>query len=224
MLKGNIYEYMKKYLDAYLYDFDENKLGMSFLSGQLKLSDLHIRQDMANRLIDSFGIPLSLKVGLIKNVNINFSVLSFWSSPLELTIDDVYLVMGPSTYFRSHNESYIEEAPEDLLNASYDSTNAFNVFEHEMKIKANTAGESAADGGQAGLDEENKMLENLKYLAQADFLRDRLVEDEKQVQNVRLIFKNLKLTISWLHIRYEDDYYQADLGKKFAFGLTVQSL
>ena len=94
---------------------------------------------MANRLIDSFGIPLSLKVGLIKNVNINFSVLSFWSSPLDLQIDDVYLVMGPSTYFRSHNESYIEESPEDLLNASYDSTNAFNVFEHEMKIKASTA-------------------------------------------------------------------------------------
>ena len=151
---------------------------------------------MANRLIDSFGIPLSLKVGLIKNVNINFSVLSFWSSPLELLIDDVYLVLGPSTYFRSHTESYIEEAPDDLLNASYDSTNAFNVFEHEMKIKANNAGEQLGDGGQAGLDEEQKTLENLKYLAQADFLKDRLVEDEKQVQNVRLIFKNLKLTIS----------------------------
>ena len=103
---------------------------------------------MANRLIDSFGIPISMKVGLIKNVNINFSVLSFWSSPLELIIDDVYLVMGPSTYFRSHTESYIEEAPEDLLNASYDSTNAFNVFEHEMKIKANSADASAGQMGQ----------------------------------------------------------------------------
>ena len=141
MLKGKIYEYMKKYLDAYLYDFDETKLGMSFLSGSLQLSDLHIRQDMANRLIDSFGIPLSLKVGLVKNVNVAFSVLSFWSSPLELAIDDVYLLVGPSAYFRSNDESYIEESAEDLLNASYDSTNAFNVFDHEMKIKANNGGE-----------------------------------------------------------------------------------
>ena len=100
---------------------------------------------MANRLIDSFGIPLSLKVGLIKNVHINFSLLSFWTSPLELVIDDVYLVIGPSTYFRSNNESYIEEAPDDLLNASYDSTNAFNVFEHEMKIKATGVGEMLSD-------------------------------------------------------------------------------
>ena len=140
MLKGKIYEYMKKYLDAYLYDFDETKLSMSFLNGSIKLADVHLRQDMANKLIDSFGIPISLKVGLIRNVNITFSVLSFWTSPLELVIDDVYLVLGPSTYFRSNEDSYIEETGPDLLNASYDSTNAFNIFDHEMKIKANSGG------------------------------------------------------------------------------------
>ena len=60
-------------------------------------------------------------------------------------IDDVYLVMGSSTYFRSNYENYIEESEEDLLNSSYDSTNAFNVFDHEMKIKANT-GDAVGDG------------------------------------------------------------------------------
>ena len=135
MIKGKIYEYMKKYLDAYLYDFDESKLNMSFLSGGLSLSDLHIKQEMANRLIDSFGIPISLKVGLIKNVNITFSLLNFWSNPLELVVEDIYLVISPSTYFRSNSDSYIEENKMDLLNSSYDSTNAFNVFDHEMKIK-----------------------------------------------------------------------------------------
>jgi hypothetical protein len=92
---------------------------------------------MANRLIDSFGIPVALKAGLIKKMNVKFSVLSFWTSPLELVIDDVFLVLGPSTFFRSNVESYIEETNDDLLNLSYDSTNAFNVFDHEMKIKAN---------------------------------------------------------------------------------------
>ena len=90
-----------------------------------------------NKLIDSFGIPLQLKAGFIEKVRVSFSVLSFWSSPLEITIEDVYLVLGPSTFFRSNDESYIEESKEDLVNLSYDSTNAFNVFEHEMKIKGN---------------------------------------------------------------------------------------
>ena len=62
-------------------------------------------------------------------------MLSFWSSPLDLEIEDLYLLVSPSTSFRSNSESYIEEERDDLLNNSYDSTNAFNVFEHEMKIK-----------------------------------------------------------------------------------------
>ena len=138
MLKNKIYEYMKKYLDAYLYDFDKNQLEMSYLSGAINLQDLNLKQDMANKLIDSFGIPLQLKAGLISKVRVSFSLLSFWSSPLEIQIEDMYLVLGPSTFFRSNDESYIEETPEDIMNMSYDSTNAFNVFEHEMKIKANT--------------------------------------------------------------------------------------
>ena len=142
MIKNKIYEYLKKYLDAYLYDFDKNQLEMSYLSGSINLQDLNLKQDMANKLIDSFGIPLQLKAGFIGKVKVSFSLLSFWSNPLEINIDDMHLVLGPSTFFRSNDESYIEETPEDILNMSYDSTNAFNVFEHEMKIKANTVGAS----------------------------------------------------------------------------------
>ena len=58
-----------------------------------------------------------------------------------MTVEDVYLVMGPSTFFRSSYDSYIEESNDDLLNSSYDSTNAFNVFDHEMKIKQSSGQE-----------------------------------------------------------------------------------
>jgi hypothetical protein len=172
---------------------------------------------MANKLIDSFGIPLSLKVGLINDVKINFSVLSFWTSPLELVVNDMYLVLGPSTFFRSNDESYIEENQADLLNASYDSTNAFNIFEHEMKIK-----QTASEAFDA--DPEKKEFENLKFLANSEFIKERLNDEEKQVQNVRMIFRNLRLNIQRLHIRYEDDYYSRFLGKKFAFGITIEQL
>jgi len=200
-------------------------LGMSFFQGTIQLTDLHLRQDMTNRLIDSMGIPISLKTGLIKRVSIAFSVLSFWSNPLELTIEDLYLVVGPSTFFQSNEESYIDEPAEDILNASYDSTNAFNVFDHEMKIKSG-GGDMGGPGAVADAsgDSQVKALDNLKYLSQTDFLKEKLIDEEKQVQNVRLIFKNIKLRIDRLHIRYEDDFYQSDLGKKFAFGIIIRSL
>lgn len=41
---------------------------------------------------------------------------------------------------------------------------------------------------------------------------------------MRIIFRNIVLSVQRLHIRYEDDYYQADLGKKFAFGVTLDKL
>jgi len=172
---------------------------MSYLSGAINLADLNLKQDMANKLIDSFGIPLQLKAGLIGKVRVSFSVLSFWSSPLEITVDDVYLVLGPSTFFRSNDESYIEETPEDIQNMSYDSTNAFNVFEHEMKIKAN-AGPGSIDALDQTADADLKSVENAKYITQVQQLRERLIEEEKQVQNVRLIFKNIRLRVSRVHI------------------------
>jgi hypothetical protein len=110
---------------------------MSFLSGTIQLNDIHMRQDSANKLINSFGIPISLKVGLISKVNISFSVINFWASPLDLEIDEAYIILGPSLFLRSNNDSFIDEAEDDLLNTSYDPTNSFNIFEHEMKIKGN---------------------------------------------------------------------------------------
>ena len=87
-----------------------------------------------------------MKVGLIEKVNVSFSLINFWSSPLEIDIEDAYVVIAPSTYFKSSDESYIAESKDDLMNSSYDSTNAFNIFDHEMKIKANGAQSSTAPG------------------------------------------------------------------------------
>jgi hypothetical protein len=55
-------------------------------------------------------------------------------------------------------------------------------------------------------------------------LRDRLIEEEKQVQNVRLIFKNIKLKVNRIHIWFEDDYYNQYLKKNFSFGISIEQL
>jgi hypothetical protein len=69
---------------------------------------------------------------------------SLWSNPLEFVIDDLFLVFGPNLSFLSHDESYIQEdelgsqndhGNNNQLNESYDSTNAYNIFDHELQIK-----------------------------------------------------------------------------------------
>ena len=54
---------------------------------------------------------------------------------MEISIDDLFIILGPNLSFVSHDESYI--ADEDL-DESYDSTNVFNIFEHELQIKKKT--------------------------------------------------------------------------------------
>ena len=51
---------------------------------------------------------------------------------MELIIDDLFLILGPNLSFLSHDESYIGD---EGLDDSYDSTNVFNIFEHELQIK-----------------------------------------------------------------------------------------
>jgi hypothetical protein len=63
---------------------------------------------------------------------------------------------------------------------SYDSTNAFNVFEHEMKIKANTA-IGSLEQLDINANTDLKSVENARYIAQVEQLRERLLEEEKQV-------------------------------------------
>ena len=53
-----------------------------------------------------------------------------WNGPLEVMIDDLFIIMGPSLGVMSHNESYIEEKNEDELEESYDEGNMYNIFEH----------------------------------------------------------------------------------------------
>ena len=70
---------------------------------------------MMNKLIDSFGIPLQLKAGLIEKVRVSFSVLSFWSSPLEITVDDIVVSpVGPTGAVRRN----IALDPDKLLAGS----------------------------------------------------------------------------------------------------------
>ena len=57
-----------------------------------------------------------------------------WNGPIELTIDTLSLVLGPTLSVISHNESFLDEGPDSLEN-SYDEQNMFNIFEHNLRIK-----------------------------------------------------------------------------------------
>jgi hypothetical protein len=35
-----------------------------------------------------------------------------WNGPIEITIDDLFLILGPNLNVRSHDDSFLEENPD----------------------------------------------------------------------------------------------------------------
>lgn len=91
-------------------------------------------------------LPFALKAGTIGKLELKvpsnlsltqlpqISLLQMWNGPLEVSIDDLFIILGPNLNVVSHDESYIEEK-EDALEESYDDANMFNIFEHQLKLK-----------------------------------------------------------------------------------------
>jgi len=50
------------------------------------------------------------------------------SSAIELTIENLFLILGPNLFVRSHDESFYQESCPDELLVPYDESNMFNIF------------------------------------------------------------------------------------------------
>jgi hypothetical protein len=52
-----------------------------------------------------------------------------WNGPIEVIIEDLFIILGPNMSVISHNESFMEEN-DATLEESYDENNMYNIFEH----------------------------------------------------------------------------------------------
>ena len=87
MFTGKIYECCKQYMDRYLFGFDHDSLDMSILKGKhaasspvaghINLKRVNVRPDEVNKVLDGLQLPLSLKVGMIGNLQIKVSAPAF---------------------------------------------------------------------------------------------------------------------------------------------------
>lgn len=53
-----------------------------------------------------------------------------WSGPVEVMIDDLFIILGPNINVVSHDESFIEDSTDQAMLEGYDDSNMFNIFEH----------------------------------------------------------------------------------------------
>ena len=138
MIKGQLYKYLHKYFDEYLFGFDKSKLEIALLSGnivtiigQIELKDVNLRPEKINNNLAAFNLPFGIKAGMINKFRLRYSILSWTSTPFELVIEDLQLIIGPSMNKISNESSSLAEKNEKL---SYNSSNCYNIFTHNVKI------------------------------------------------------------------------------------------
>ena len=110
---------MAKVLNSVLGDWVENlnseQLKISVFSGVIELGDLKLKSDVLKLL----GLPLELKYGLIGHLKVDIPWTSITSSPLEITISDVYALLGPRTddkWDAEEEKAFAQKAKSSSLN------------------------------------------------------------------------------------------------------------
>ena len=110
MLKHPLYPIIEKYIQDYLHGFTKKQLEIAITKGELKFQYLNLRPDSINKKMDEKNIPLWLKAGFVKKLNIGYSVMNIIGEiPLELKIDGLDIILNPSCKWIFKNINYYKQ-------------------------------------------------------------------------------------------------------------------
>ncbi len=105
------------------------RINISSFIGEINLKGVNLKPDKANKLIQAAGVPFTLKAGTIGMLKVKVNYFSMFQSsltaPMEITITDLFLILGPNLSQRSNEDSFY--GLDDLI-APYDEENMYNIF------------------------------------------------------------------------------------------------
>ena len=239
MIKSKLYTYLRQYLGEYLYGLQEDQLEVALLSGAINFTNANFRPDKVNDLFAGLGLPFTLKAGLIGSLQVKYHYMSMLSNPVEITVDNLILVLGPVLCQQNDpdplymdSSSADEDIPPDKI-----------FLRRFAKDRRKTESDSSeSDDGDRGSDDgEDKFAtqrdKNLARLRSGNHRLATPMRHPKSAQSPESpgekkegfiaryftkVLKNLTLKVSNLHIRYEDDIYP--FNNPFSFGICLQNL
>ncbi|KAM7310382.1 vacuolar protein sorting-associated protein 13D isoform X1 [Ixodes scapularis] len=187
MLEGLAAWVLNTYVGGYVENLNTHQLSIGLLRGEVELENLPLKKDAFRQLL----LPLEIKAGFIGKLSLKIPVTRLRSEPWLITIEQLYIVVGPV----SLNEYDEEREDQVLQNAKLSKLDAM-----EAKWKASN---------------ESKQEPSYYAYSYAAWLTC----GTSVMSN---IIKNLQFKIKDVHLRYEDDF--TDAQNPFACGITIQAL
>ena len=113
----------------------------------------------------------------------------------------------------NYDESEIDQQLEsDGSDSSYDSTNAFNVYQHSLRFKQKNEKASLA---------REALQAFIKAQQDPNFGASEREDEEKEKEFMRSMARQINVKVNNLHIRYEDDYFSG--GQPYTMGWVLKS-
>ena len=170
---------------------DRDSLKVSVWSGKVTLTDLKLRREA----IYALGLPVSIKAGYIKHVELSIPWKQLGTDPVVLTFDGVYLVAGPL------DEGTAEEDETAAAEWAWSRKRGrLQRLWQAAQLKTAALKEAVAPGSPDG---------------KADELR------RDTLSLLTKIIYNLQFCLTNIHVRYEDRHHSA---APFAVGVTLAEL
>lgn len=212
MIKNQLYPYVEKYINEYLYGFSKEQLEVGVMNGIILLEKLNIRPDKANEKLDKQDSPIWLKAGLIRKIQVGCSLMNFiGEKPLEVEIDSIEILLCPSFKWIIQNQFSFLEEDEESIKLEYDAkdNNSKDIFSKRVHI---------FDG--SFFKKKAKLLEFLKDKSKVSEIIHKVFTKAMKFYYQTNYFVNLK--IKNVHIRFEDDTFNYFGGT--IFGIRIESL
>jgi vacuolar protein sorting-associated protein 13A/C len=199
MFEGYLAFYLNKYLGQYVEGIDQKQFRVSIYKGDVVLNNLRLKPDA----LAALDLPVTVRAGLLGSLTLKVPWSSLGTVPVEAKIDRLYLLASPKTEEERgkgvRKESDLEPCFQLAKRQRVAAQEERWVAELEAAQEAQDKAEAAAQGDQGG----GGVGGMLKAV-------------------IDTVIGNLQLSISNVHIRYEDAY--TNPGHPFACGITLDRI
>ena len=209
MIKNQLYPYIEKYINEYLYGFTKEQMNLAITKGELELNKINLRPDKINTMMDESNVPFWIKVGLINKIYVGCSLMNIIGEiPLEAKIENIDVILSPSYKWINKNLNDISSELNEYIGQNplgFDLNNNDN-----LEIKFDTS-----------IFNKQSMEEIFKDKSLVSNLVNSILKSLYDFYN--MINFAVTLKINKFRIRIEDDQLFSYYGK-FVLGIKIENI
>ena len=106
MIRNQLYPYIEKYINEYLYGFTKEQMELAITQGKLELNKMVIRPDTINSIMNESNVAFWVKAGIINHIYLGISLMNLiGETPLEINIEGINMVLSPSYKWINKNQN-----------------------------------------------------------------------------------------------------------------------